>query len=93
MSCSQILNALDALVEYPDLQEYIKNFDNPCGFMFIVETNEHRKLLKKRLDALLDPNGMHSGGSWGSMLRGVQALLTGVWKREQLLKQIAEEAL
>lgn len=80
-----VLNALDVLVEYPELMAYIKDFDGPYGFMFTEGPYE------KQLDALLDSNGMHSGGSWGCMLRGVQAVLTGVLTRADVVAKIAEE--
>jgi hypothetical protein len=91
MSNSDVLNALDVLVEYPDLQEYIKKFNHPGGFMYTIETDEKHKRLTKRLDDLLDPYGRHSGASWGCMMRGVQAILNGEWSYEQLLEQAAEE--
>jgi len=86
--CSAIIKALDLLVEYPDLQEYIKDFNRPGGFMFAPEPD---KQLQARLDNLLDPHGCHSGGSWGCLMRGIQAVLTGVVTREQLLVRAAEE--
>ena len=46
---------------------------------------------EKQLEALLDSNGMHSGGSWAGMLRGVQAVLTGVLTRADVVAKIAEE--
>jgi len=80
-----VLNALDVLVEYPELMAYIKDFDGPHGFMFTNGPYE------KQLDALLDSNGTHSGGSWGCMLRGVQAVLKGQVTRAQVIEQMAEE--
>lgn len=88
---SSIIKALDMLVEYPDLQEYIKGFDGHGGFMFTRETEPHRIDCAVRLEALLDANGMHSGGSWGCLMRSLQAVLTGVVKREQILATAAEE--
>jgi hypothetical protein len=89
--CSDIIKALDVLIEYPDLQEYIKDFDCQGGFMFTKETDDKRIDCQARLDALLDPNGRHSGGSWGCLMRGIQAVLNGVFTREQLLARAAEE--
>jgi hypothetical protein len=90
MSHLQILNALDVLIEYPDLMEYIKTFDSPAGFMWTKETDPERIDYVNRLDELLDAES-HSGGSWGSMLRGVQAVLNGVLTREYLEEQSVEE--
>lgn len=87
MSYSQIIESLDILVEYPELMEYIKHFDSPAGFMYTIETDTQRKAYEKRLGELLDSNCNHSGGSWGCMLRGVQAVLNGVWTREQVIEQ------
>ena len=80
-----VLNALDVLAEYPELMAYIKDFDGPHGFMFTPSPYE------KQLEDLLDSNGMHSGGSWAGMLRGVQAVLTGVLTRADVVAKIAEE--
>ena len=88
---SSIIKALDVLVEYPDLQAYIKDFYGHGGFMFTQETEPHRIDYAARLEKLLDSDGMHSGGSWGFMLRGVQAILNGVLSRERLLEEAAEE--
>jgi hypothetical protein len=80
-----VLNALDVLVEYPELMAYIKDFDGPRGFMFTESPYE------KQLDALLDSNGTHSGGSWAFILRGVQAVLNGVLTRADVVAKLAEE--
>jgi hypothetical protein len=80
-----VLNALDVLVEYPELMAYIKDFAGPRGFMFTESPYE------KQLDALLDSNGTHSGGSWACMLRGVQAVLNGVLTRADVVAKLAEE--
>ena len=86
--CSDIVKALDLLVEYPDLQEYIRDFNRPGGFMFAPEPDKQRQA---QLDNLLDPHGRHSGGSWGCLMRGIQAVLNGVVTREQLIARAAEE--
>ena len=91
MSYTSTLNALDVLVEYPHLSEYIKNFDGPAGFMYTPETDPQRRAYAKQLDDVLDPDGSHSGGSWGFMLRGIQAVLMGTWTREYLVEQIAKQ--
>ena len=91
MSYSSILEALDILVEYPDLIEYIKKFNSDGGFMFTKETDTHRKECEIRLDNLLNGDGNHSGGSWGCMLRGIQAVLNGMWTLEDLIEKVADE--
>jgi hypothetical protein len=90
MSHLQILNALDVLIEYPDLMEYIKAFDSPAGFMYTKETDPQRIDYVNRLDELLDAES-HSGGSWGCMMRGIQAVLNGLITVEYLEEQSAEE--
>ena len=91
MSYASIVNALDVLVEYPDLQEYIKNFDAPRGFMFTTETDPQRLAYADRLDKLLDANGTHSGGSWGCLMRGLQAVFIGAVTRADVEKKVAAE--
>ncbi len=91
MSYTSILNALDVLVEYPHLSEYIKTFDGHAGFMYTPETDPQRRAYAKQLDKVLDSDGSHSGGSWGFMLRGIQAVLMGTWTREYLVEQIAKQ--
>ena len=90
MSHLQILKALDVLIEYPDLMEYIKTFDSPAGFMYTKETDPERREYVTRLDELLDAES-HSGGSWGSMMRGIQAVLNGIITVEYLEQEAAEE--
>jgi len=90
MSHLQVLNALDVLIEYPDLMEYIKTFDGPAGFMWTKETDPERIGYVTRLDELLDAES-HSGSSWGSMMRGIQAVLNGLLTVEYLEEQAAEE--
>ena len=91
MSYSSVLNAIDVLVEYPDLQEYIKNFDAPRGFMFTIETDPQRIAYEIQLEQLLDTNGMHSGGSWGCLMRGLQAVYIGAVTRADVEKKVAAE--
>lgn len=91
MSYASIVNALDVLVEYPDLQEYIKNFDAPRGFMYTSETDPQRLACADRLEQLLDADGNHSGGSWGCLMRGLQAVFIGAVTREEVEKQAAAE--
>ena len=85
MSYKDILNALDILIEYPDLMEYVKTFDSPKGFMYTRETDINRIKCEKHLSDLLDANGTHSGASWGGMLRGVQSALNGINTREYFM--------
>lgn len=91
MSYSSVLNAIDVLVEYPDLQEYIKEFNGYGGFMFTRETDPHRIDCAVRLEALLDSKSMHSGGSWGCLMRSLQAVYNGSLTREELEKKVAAE--
>ncbi len=91
MTYTSIINALVVLAEYPDLEEYVREFYGHGGFMFTRETEPHRMDCAARLETLLDPHGCHTGGSWGCMLRGVQAVLSGIVKRETLEEKAAEE--
>ena len=84
---SSVIKALDLLVEYPDLKSYIKGFNGPHGFMYTSETGTHERACQKQLDELLDPTCMHSGSSWGSLLRNIQAVLNGLLTRESLLAE------
>jgi len=90
MGFKYVIDALDSLKEHPDLMEYIETFEAPTGFMYTPETGA-RKVLSDRIDALLDPRGMHSGGSWGEMMRLVQAVLAGRISRETIMEKYAEE--
>lgn len=92
MSSKQILEALNILAAHPDIQEYIKSFDDPQDFMK-TETEPLRKNLEKRLADLLDPHGMYPCYLWVSLLSNVQAVLKGVMTHEDILNQIAEEKL
>ena len=86
-----ILHALDVLAAYPELDLYIKDFNGRHGFMYTVETDPQRRAYGNRLGELLDAAGMHSGSSWGCLLRGVQAVLTGALTRDQLAEQHAAD--
>ena len=86
-----IIDALDILIEYPDLMEYIKTFNSPDGFMYTTETDIKRKECANRLDELLNTDGKHTGSSWGTMLRGVQSVLNGVKSREYMIYKNNEE--
>lgn len=84
---SQILAALDLLVEYPDLQNYIKEYEKPRGLMFKMHNADACKSYEAQLENLLNGNGMHSGFSWICLLSGVQAVLNGVFTREELMAE------
>ena len=84
------LEALDILVEYPDISEYIKTFDGEGGFMYTIEKDATRKELNKRMGDLLD-DGFHSGSTWGLMLRNVQSVLNGTITKEKMLEEIERE--
>jgi hypothetical protein len=82
---SQVIHALDLLVDYPDISDYIKHFNGDGGFMFTVEITPIKISLKSQMEQLLDPDYDHSGASWGLMLRHIQSVLNGVNSREQYL--------
>ena len=93
MSYSSVLNAMDVLVEYPELQEYIKEFNGYGGFMFNLnrEIDPQRIAYEIRLEQLLDAKSMHSGGSWGCLMRSLQAVYKGALTREELEKKVGAE--
>ena len=81
MSYTDVLNALDVLVEYPDLREYIiKGFNKPRTSSYEI-----------RLLDLLDVKNNHSGGSWCSMLSRIQEVLKGVLTREFIVEKANAE--
>jgi hypothetical protein len=87
MTLQQVISGLEILQEYPELTEYIKSFNGNAGFMFTVETEPDRIRLSKQMEKVLDSDGMHSGGSWGYMMRTIQRVLIGNITKEQVLEQ------
>ena len=90
MSLTDVIQGLNVLEKRQDIVEYIKSFDGNGGFMYSEETDSERIRLKKDMEKILD-DGSHSGASWGWMMRVIQSVLTGVVKKEEILKQIQEE--
>jgi hypothetical protein len=92
MSLTQVIQGLNTLQqqERHDIEEYIKNFDGNEGFMYTEETDPERIRLKKDMEKLLD-DGSHSGSSWGWMMRVIQSVLTGLVKKEEILKENQEQ--
>ena len=82
MSREQVLIALDTLLEYPALADYIRTFNGPHGFLYTQETDIIKIQLNKQLQDLDD--GSHSGASFAFMLRAVQSVLNGLLTREEL---------
>ena len=101
MSSKQLLEALDILAKYSDIQEYIKSFDDSQEFINTINTNTTTDTtnnntnintdMVKRLDNLLDPQGMYTGAMWFLLLSNIHKALKGVITREYILTQIAEE--
>jgi len=87
MNLQQVISGLEILEEYPELTEYIKSFNGNDGFMYTIETEPDRILLNKQMEKVLDSDGMHSGGSWGYMMRTIQRVLIGNITKEQVLEQ------
>lgn len=90
MISKQVIIALDILVEYPAIREYIQQFNGNHGFVYTIETEPTKIELKKQMEDLLD-DGSHSGASWGEMMRYIQAVLNGVISREDIMKNINKE--
>ena len=101
MSSKQLLEALDILSAHPDIQEYIKSFDDPQDFINTINTNTTTDTtnnntntntdMVKQIDNLLDPHGMYTGAMWVLLLSNIHKALKGVITREYILTQIAEE--
>ena len=86
-----VISGLDMLQDYPTIKEYIKNFDGAGGFMYTTNTDPHYNAeLEKQMSDILDARGMHSGCSWGCMLRGIQAVLNGNVTLESIEEKIFE---
>lgn len=86
-----IISGLDMLQDYPNIKEYIKNFDGAGGFMYTTDIDPHYNAeLEKQMSDILDARGTHSGCSWGCMLRGIQSVLKGTLTRESIEEQIFE---
>ena len=71
--------------EHQDVMDYIKNFNGSGGFMY--NNSAEYALVSAKAGALLDPDGMHSGSSWGCMLRTIQAVLNGETTVEELREE------
>ena len=84
---NQVINAILLLARdgHQDVMDYIKNFNGSGGFMY--NNSAEYALVSKKTDDLLDPDGMHSGSSWGCMLRTIQAVLNGETTVEELREQ------
>ena len=97
MSSKQLLEALDILAKYSDIQEYIKTFDNPQEFINTINTNTTNNNttintdMVKQIDNLLDPHGMYTGGMWVLFIGNIHKALKGIITREYILNQIEEE--
>ncbi len=87
MSNSQAIEAIYLLRrgEHLDVMNYIKNFNSRGGFMY--NDDAEYAVVSQKTEDLLDSNGMHSGGSWGCMLRTIQTVLNGETTVEQLIEE------
>lgn len=87
-----VISGLDLLEDYPHIKEYIKNFDGAGGFMYTTNTDTHYNAdIEKQMDELLNADGIHSGSSWGCMMRGIQAVLNGTYTRQCIEQKIIEQ--
>ena len=87
MSISQAIEAIYLLRrgEHQDVINYIKKFNGSGGFMFNNDADYAD--VRQKTEDLLDSNHGHSGGSWGCMLRTIQAVLNEVITVEQLIEE------
>lgn len=86
---AEALNALKIIEEQENsiaLIDYIKKYNLDGGFMFGRNIDHDKQLLSKQLDDLLDDRGIHSGASWGNMMRTIQGVYNGIYTREQLME-------
>jgi hypothetical protein len=84
-----IISGLNMLEDYPNIKEYIKNFDGAGGFMYTTNIDpQYNAEIEKQMSDILDANGTHSGCSWGCMLRGIQSVLKGSVTREFIEEKI-----
>lgn len=89
-----VISGLDLLEDYPHIKEYIKNFDGAGGFMYTKNTDPHYNAeIEKQMNNILNAHGMHSGSSWGCMMRGIQAVLNGTYTREFIEQKIVENQI
>ena len=87
-----VISGLDLLEDYPHIKEYIKNFDGAGGFMYTTNTDTHYNAdIEKQMSDILDADGIHSGSSWGCMMRGIQAVLNGTYTRQCIEQKIIEQ--
>jgi hypothetical protein len=85
----KVLEALNTLKEYPELENYIRTFNGKDGFMFTEETHPQRIEWRQRILVLLD-DGWHSGASFAFMMRIIQGVLCGTITREELFTEEEE---
>lgn len=80
------INALQLLKEgeHMDVIDYIKKYDLDGGFMYGKEPDLYLQAMHEKMNKLLD-DGTHSGGSWGFMMRLVQAVLVGTYTLQDLI--------
>ena len=87
-----VISGLDLLEDYPHIKEYIKNFDGAGGFMYTTNTDTHYNAdIEKQMSDILDADGIHSGSSWGCMMRGIQAVLNGTYTRQCIEQKIIKQ--
>ena len=93
MTLQQTINALDILMNSSnaDICEYIKSFNGYDGFMYTREEDPNRKALQKKMEDVLDEGSVHSGASWGYMLRTIQSVLNGTNTYEQIVEAKIKE--
>lgn len=87
-----VISGLDLLEDYPHIKEYIKNFDGAGGFMYTTNKDpRYNQELENQMNEILDAYEMHSGSSWGCMMRGIQAVLNGTYTRQCIEQKIIEQ--
>jgi hypothetical protein len=87
-----VISGLDLLRDYPEVKNYIKNYNGNRGFNFTGDSySKYNPVIENQMSDILDADHAHSGSSWGYMLQGIQAVLNGTITREFIEQKIVEQ--
>lgn len=79
---------INTLLLNPELFVYIQKYNKDGGFMFGEKTPEEI-ILDLKIESIIDEDGNHSGFSYATELRKIQAIFNGIggYKAKELLKE------